>query len=52
MSARSKSEVARFFDGLDLVEPGITPVGVWRPGPMEDIPTQGLASYTAVARKP
>jgi len=52
MSARSRSEVARFFDGLDLVEPGITPVGVWRPGPMEDIPTQGLASYTAVARKP
>jgi hypothetical protein len=52
MSARSKSEVARFFDGLELIEPGITPVGVWRPGPMEDIPTQGLASYTAVARKP
>jgi hypothetical protein len=52
MSARSRSEVARFFDGLDLVEPGVTPVGVWRPGPMEDIPTQGLASYTAVGRKP
>jgi hypothetical protein len=49
---RNKAEVARFFDGLDLVEPGITPVGVWRPGPMDDIPDHGLSTYTAVARKP
>jgi hypothetical protein len=49
---RNKAEVARFFDGLELVEPGITPVGVWRPGPMEDIPAHGLSTWTAVGRKP
>jgi hypothetical protein len=52
VTLRSKPEVARFFDGLELVEPGITPVGVWRPGPMDDIPTQGLSTFTAVGRKP
>jgi hypothetical protein len=28
---RSRSEFARFFDGLDLVEPGISPVTTWHP---------------------
>ena|ERR1700760_845130 len=51
VAMRSKAEVARFFDGLDLVEPGITPAGVWRPGPMR-VPGQGLSTYTAVGRKP
>jgi hypothetical protein len=52
ITPRGKAEVARFFDGLELVEPGITPVGVWRPGPMDEVPTQGLSTYCAVARKP
>jgi hypothetical protein len=52
VTLRSKAEVSRFFDGLDLVEPGITPVGVWRPGPMDDVPSQGLSTWTAVGRKP
>jgi S-adenosyl methyltransferase len=51
VTLRSKAEVARFFEGLELVEPGITPVGVWRPGPMDEIPTQGLSTFTAVGRK-
>jgi hypothetical protein len=29
---RNRAEVARFFDGLDLVEPGLVPVQQWRPG--------------------
>ena len=52
VTLRNKADVARFFDGLELVEPGITPVGVWRPGPMDDIPDRGLSTYTAVGRKP
>jgi hypothetical protein len=28
---RDRAEVARFFDGLDLVEPGLVPVQQWRP---------------------
>jgi len=30
---RSRDEVARFFTGLDLVEPGLVPVEDWRPEP-------------------
>jgi hypothetical protein len=52
VTLRNKADVARFFDGMELVEPGITPVGVWRPGPMDDIPDRGLSTYTAVGRKP
>ena len=29
---RTHAEVARFFDGLDLVEPGVVAVQEWRPG--------------------
>lgn len=29
--ARSHAEIARFFDGLDLAEPGLVPVQDWRP---------------------
>ena len=29
---RSQAEVARFFDGLDLLEPGVVRVQEWRPG--------------------
>jgi S-adenosyl methyltransferase len=28
---RSHTEVARFFDGLELIEPGVVPVQEWRP---------------------
>jgi hypothetical protein len=28
---RSHAEVARFFDGLELIEPGVVPVQEWRP---------------------
>jgi O-methyltransferase involved in polyketide biosynthesis len=52
VTMRTRAEVARFFDGLELVEPGITPTGVWRPGPMDNVPDQGLSTWTAVARKP
>lgn len=44
--ARSRDEVAGFFEGLDLVEPGVVPVHDWRPGPdpagiPEDLPLVG-----------
>ena len=29
---RTHDEVARFFDGLDLLDPGLVPVQQWRPG--------------------
>ena len=31
-TARSRDEITRFFDGLDLVPPGIADAACWRPG--------------------
>ncbi|MGD0238752.1 MAG: SAM-dependent methyltransferase [Streptosporangiaceae bacterium] len=48
---RSKAEITPFFDGLDLIPPGITPLGQWAPGAA--LPgSPGLPTYTALARKP
>jgi hypothetical protein len=47
---RSRPEVERFFDGLELVEPGITTISRWRPAP--GTPDRDMSAYAAVARKP
>ena len=41
-----------FFDGLDLVEPGLVQLHRWRPGPDGPVPDGDIANYGAVARKP
>ncbi|HTU07745.1 MAG TPA: SAM-dependent methyltransferase [Trebonia sp.] len=33
LTARTREQMARFFDGLDLVAPGLVPVEEWRPDP-------------------
>ena len=48
---RSREQVARFFTGLDLVEPGMVPIEDWRPEPGE-ADTGKSALWGAVARKP
>jgi hypothetical protein len=51
---RSKDEVAQFFTGLELVEPGIVCITEWR-AEGEPQPRPGIAdvsTYGAVARKP
>jgi hypothetical protein len=48
---RSREQVARFFTGLDLVEPGMVPIEDWRPEPGE-ADTAKSALWGAVARKP
>lgn len=40
---RDKATVTRFFDGLELVEPGIVPPHRWRPNPDFYIPEARLA---------
>ncbi|MEU5160310.1 SAM-dependent methyltransferase [Streptomyces sp. NPDC020875] len=53
MVPRTAAEVGAFFDGLDLLEPGLTQVHRWRPGPgQEGIAPEQVAMYGAVARKP
>ncbi len=48
---RSRDEVARFFDGLDLLEPGIVPLQDWRPEPGA-VSADKSAMWCAVGRKP
>jgi hypothetical protein len=36
--ARTKVELERFFDGLDLLEPGVVTCSRWRPDPQSDEP--------------
>jgi SAM-dependent methyltransferase len=49
---RSRTEVARFFEGLDLVAPGLVYVHEWRPGPADAAPEGAASAYGGVARKP
>jgi hypothetical protein len=47
---RDRTEVARFFEGLELIEPGVVPVDHWRPdGPLPDYKTPHPCG---VGRKP
>jgi O-methyltransferase involved in polyketide biosynthesis len=47
---RSSAEIARFFDGLELLEPGVVSCSRWRPGPGEK--NIDVNQYCGVARKP
>ncbi|HEY7278086.1 MAG TPA: SAM-dependent methyltransferase [Trebonia sp.] len=47
---RSREQVARFFEGTDLVEPGLVRVEEWRPAPGTS-ETQGSPLWCAVGRK-
>jgi hypothetical protein len=48
---RDQSAVARFFDGLDLVEPGVVQASKWRPA-NESEAASPAALWAGVARKP
>src|SRR5262249_57845143 len=48
---RTRAEVSRFFEGLDLVPPGLVYVHTWRPGPDDLVPPDGVSAYGGVARK-
>jgi S-adenosyl methyltransferase len=50
MRRRSREEVSRFFDGLDLVDPGLVQLARWRPT-AADVPAPS-SGYGAVGRKP
>ncbi len=46
---RSRAAIARFFGGLELVEPGLVSTSQWRSGTGTD--TRPLANWAGVARK-
>jgi hypothetical protein len=49
---RTRDEVTRFFDGLELVPPGVVYVHTWHPDPGDDAPADARSAYGGVARKP
>lgn len=50
---RTRDEIARFFDGLDMVEPGLVPINEWRPegGPPPRVGRRVPPIYGGLARK-
>jgi O-methyltransferase involved in polyketide biosynthesis len=51
ITARSHQQIIAYFDRLDLVEPGVVPLGRWRPEPSAGTPVE-VAGYCGVGRKP
>ena len=48
---RTRAEILRFFDGLELLEPGLVQVHRWRPGVAAPGHDQEAADYCGLARK-
>jgi hypothetical protein len=51
VAPRSSADIARFFDGLELVDPGLVNVTLWRPELPSPAPRRSLI-YGGVALKP
>jgi len=49
---RTPAEIARFFDGLELVEPGLVSITRWRPEPASSGEPEEIDQFGAVGRKP
>jgi trans-aconitate methyltransferase len=51
MTRRTHAEIARFFDGLELVEPGIVPLAQWRPEPGDPDATGSSPALCGLGRR-
>ena len=49
---RTPEEIASFFDGLELVEPGVVSCPRWRPDPAPGDPPAELDAFGGIGRKP
>ena len=49
---RSPEEIVRYFDGLQLIEPGVVSCSLWRPEPNPWGEPTAVAEYAGVGRKP
>ena len=52
MVIRSPEQIAGFFDGLELLEPGVVPVSQWRPDPDSPGADREVDEFCAIGRKP
>ena len=50
-TVRGHDQVSRFFDGLELLEPGVVEPPQWRPGPDEPAPPD-VTIWCGAGRKP
>jgi hypothetical protein len=53
ITPRPQAEIARFFDGLELLDPGVVQLPDWRPDSVADIGSRGtpVPHYCGVGRK-
>jgi hypothetical protein len=52
LARRTRAKVTRFFDGLDVMPPGVVPVSEWDLGEAMDTTIGGLVGYVGISRKP
>lgn len=52
ITPRSRDQVALFFDGLDLIPPGLVPISQWGLAGPIDTTVGSLAGYCGIGRKP
>ena len=51
VNPRSQAQVARFFNGLEILEPGVVPIQEWRPDTEEEAAARA-GMWGGVGRKP
>jgi S-adenosyl methyltransferase len=51
MTLRSHAQISRFFDGFELIEPGLVPVNRWRPD-SDVTPARDVPNYCGAGRRP
>ncbi|MFJ4835546.1 SAM-dependent methyltransferase [Streptomyces sp. NPDC088747] len=51
LNLRTRAEVERFFDGFELIEPGLAQVPFWRPDTEPSAAAREIGFYGGVARK-
>jgi hypothetical protein len=49
MTMRTREQIAAYFDGLELVEPGLVPLPEWR---ALAHPAHAIPCYAGIGRKP
>jgi hypothetical protein len=49
---RTHAEISRFFDGMELLDPGVVQLHRWRPAAPAPDSGEDIAAYCGLARKP
>ena len=52
ITARTRDQIAAFFDGLELLDPGVVTCSAWRPDPAHPGITDKVSEFAGVGRKP